>query len=386
MGASLELGAQVARAFVPGHVVPALLHLRKIVRPKSRVCALQGVRFSLDGERLRIDGTDLHATLSLETHLDALFASADFSAVLTLEPLVKAVKRARRGFELRLFERAAVVNVDGVASTIPFASGDDFPEPQSPDYVLAELSIDLGSLIDAITFSSAFTVQETREPLLDSVCLDVDERGELSVVGTDGYRLGVARPSSTPCAVTERACRMVLPRGGADVLRGLLSPKGELEVTTATLAIGKRVSTLKWGEYTLTFTGATGFPAWRALAEQPFSASVRVDADVIGKAVSAKRAARAMTLCSAGRDTLCLGSGKPGERVRGVPAAIDGDFPTIGFAPAHMQAVADHFDGEVSILARSPVMPAMVLRATEAAQAARARRFALLMPVRITRA
>jgi hypothetical protein len=107
---------------------------------------------------------------------------------------------------------------------------------------------------------------------------------------------------------------------------------------------------------------------------------------VIGKAVSAKRAARAMTLCSAGRDTLCLGSGKPGERVRGVPAAIDGDFPTMGFAPAHMQAVADHFDGEVSILARSPVMPAMVLRATEAAQAARARRFALLMPVRITRA
>lgn len=362
----VEAAVKKGSVFMPVRVVAALGVLRKIVRERVRICALRGVRISLEGDRLRIEGTDLQTSVVYDTETEELFDLPDFSVVVQLEDLWNAVRRCTRGFRLDIYDDRADVTVDREPTHLGVAEGADFPAMPGPSPVRAAASTAPAILASGVAFASGFSTNGTRDEVLDSVSVAIDAAQGLAIAGTDGFQLGVAQLESE-VATWSRRESATIPHSAMDVLRGLAAEAdGRVDVE-----LGDTHGQIRWCEFAMRFRLRPAPPWQRALPDGTADASAIVDASALLNVLGAKGGV--VTLV-AGEGALTVSGGRRQRHT--LVAKVQGAFDDVRIDRSRLQLIAKHAGEEISVHVRAGATPIVL----EAAQPQATRFYGVIMP------
>lgn len=194
---------------------------------------LTGVRMQAEGERLRVTATDLETYVSCTI---AARVAKGFDVIVNARRLQRIVKEAAGPLEFRLEEAPLASEQDKLLlswgrtiaslSTMPV---EEWPRPPAVEGATFTLG---AADIDRVRRLSMFCSGDDARPILTGMYFS---KG--SIVGTDSYRLGIARLD------VEFDHQFLLP---SSVVRFL--PPRMLDTETATVTVGERDCMIEVGE------------------------------------------------------------------------------------------------------------------------------------------
>lgn len=344
---------------------------RAVAHRGGSLPVLSGVRMELEGDGLRLTGSDLDLTVSVAATVSG---SDDGVAVLPARIASEVVRSLDSGrVEVTVDGDEAHIASGRFSSSIRLLPADEFPRlAQVTDDAVtlsaAELSAALIQVVRAASSDDA-------RPILTGVLM-ASEAGGLRLVATDSYRLAVRDLEGT--AVLEEGQSVLVP---SRALRELDRALTDGEVT---LRLGDREATFEVGSTRVTTRLIEGeFPNYRGLIPSTYPNRLVVAREALGDAVRRVRlmAREAtpvrLTMSSAGLELDAV-TQDVGQASETVDATYEGAELTVGFNPDYLLDGIEVAPGdEVSLETTDANKPA-VLRATE-----RSDFLYLLMPVRI---
>lgn len=255
-------------------LVDALATAQRATSSRSTLPVLAGLRASLTGDRLRLTGSDLDLTITVEI---VVGGGEDGVVVLPAKVVVDVVRSLEPG-RVDVTVDGDGARIEGGRSkfrvnTIP---SDEFPnlvEPDGEHVVLAasELADGLRQVVRAAS-------SDESRPVLTGVLLAAEGQG-LRMVSTDSYRLAVRDlPGST--ALREGQTVLVPSRALTELARALD------DQTEVTLVLGERDASFQVGDLHVTTRLIEGeFPNYRGLIPDSQPNRLEVDRQALLDAV-----------------------------------------------------------------------------------------------------
>ncbi len=235
-------------------LVDALATAQRATSTRATLPVLSGLRLSLEGNQLRLTGSDLDLTITTEITVSG---GNDGVAVLPAKMVVDIV-RSLEGGAVELDTEGDEAHISGGRSnfklhTIP---ADEFPNLIDPDGEQVVLqAADLAEGLKQVV--RAASTDESR-PILTGVLLAAEGQG-LRMVSTDSYRLAVRDLPGTT-ALREGQTVLVPSRALNELARVLQDD------TDVRLVLGERDASFSVGELHLTTRLIEGeFPNYRGL-------------------------------------------------------------------------------------------------------------------------
>ncbi len=334
---------------------------------------LTGVRVSLDGDHLRLTGTDLELTISTDLEVAG---SADGAVVLPARLASEIVRSLPPGaVEISVADEEARIAAGRSEFTLRLLPADEFPrvpEPGGEPVTLptAELAGALAQVVPAASRDDA-------RPILTGVLLAAEHDG-LRLVATDSFRLAV-RDLAGATVLGEGQSVLVPSRALGELARVLGSSQ------TVQVRFGERDAGFEVGSVRLTTSLIEGeFPNYRSLIPQTQANRLTVGREALLEAVRRVRLlAREATpvrlaMSSDGLDLVAI-TQDVGQAHESLDAKFEGVELTVAFNPEFLlQGVEVAPGDEVTVETVDALKPAIV-RSPEHAEF-----LYLLMPVRVS--
>lgn len=336
---------------------------------------LSGVRVELGGDRLRLTGTDLELTISVEVPVSG---GGDGVAVLPgrlASEIVRALPAGSVDVEVDADE--ARISAGRSEFSLRVLPADEFPrvnEPGGEPVTLAstELTTALSQVVRAASSDDA-------RPILTGVLLAAEATG-LRLVATDSYRLAVRDLPGT--TVLAEGQKVLVPSRALQELARVLSAT---EADSLTVRLGERDASFEVGSTRLTTVLIEGeFPPYERLIPQTQSNRLTVGREVLLEAVRrVKLLAREATpvrlaMSSDGLELVAI-TQDVGQAHESLDAKFEGTDLTVAFNPEYLvQGIEVAPGDEITIETVDALKPAL-LRSVEHADF-----LYLLMPVRVS--
>ena len=334
---------------------------------------LSGVRVELTGDRLRLTGTDLELTISVEV---AVSGDGDGVAVLPGR-LASDIVRALPGGSVDVEVDADEARISAGRSefSLRVLPADEFPrvtEPGGEPVTLAsaELATALAQVVRAASSDDA-------RPILTGVLLAAEPTG-LRLVATDSYRLAVRDLPGT--TVLAEGQHVLVPSRALQELARVLASGDSL-----TVRLGERDASFEVGGTRLTTVLIEGeFPPYERLIPQSQPNRLTVGREVLLDAVRrVKLLAREATpvrlgMSADGLDLVAI-TQDVGQAHESLDAKFEGTDLTVAFNPEYLvQGIEVAPGDEISIETVDALKPA-ILRCPDHPDF-----LYLLMPVRVS--
>lgn len=338
---------------------------------------LAGVRFDLHGDQLRLTGTDLELTITVET---TVAGETDGVAVLQgriASDLVKSLEAGRVVITAEADE--AHISAGRFASSMRLLPAEEYPRlPEAAADAVTLSSADLAEALHQVV--RAASTDDSR-PILTGVLMAAEDGG-LRLVATDSYRLAVRDLPGT--SVLREDQSVLVPSRALREVERLVGGADEL-----TLRLGERDATFEVrsgsGVIRLTTRLIEGdFPNYRGLipASQPNRLTVGREA-LLDAARRVRLMAREATpvrlaMNSEGLELVAI-TQDVGQAHEQLDAGYDGSELTVAFNPEYLLDGVEVASGDEIVLETLDAQKPAVLRGTD-----RGDFLYLLMPVRVS--
>jgi DNA polymerase-3 subunit beta len=333
---------------------------------------LSGVRIDLQGDQLRVTGTDLELTIVVE---ETVHGDGDGVTVLPARLTADIVRSLASG---AITVEADQDDVHITAGRSQFQvrplSADDFP--RLPDVSADAVTLPVDTFGAALRQVARAASSDESRPLLTGVLLAAEEDG-LRLVATDSYRLAVRDLPGT--TVLREGQKVLVPSRALNELARLVPSSGHI-----TLLLGEREATFEVGKARLTTRLIEGeFPNYRQLIPQHYPNRLTVEREALLEAVSrVKLLARDSTpirlAMSADGLELTATTQDIGQAAESHDAKYEGAEMVVAFNPDYLSAGVDAVAADEVVLETLDALKPAVLRAGDASDF-----LYLLMPVRV---
>jgi len=227
---------------------------RAVANRGGALPVLSGIRFELEGDRLKLTGSDLELTIGVELEVSG---GTDGVAVLPARVAVDVVRSLEPGaVEITVEGEEAHISAGRFQSAIRLLPADEFPRLALPaeEAVTLEAEDFATALHQVVPAASA----DDARPILTGVLLAAEGTG-LRLVATDSYRLAVRDLPGT--SVLREGQNVLVPSRALRELERLLGSTDQI-----TLRLGDREATFEVGGTRLTTRLIEGeFPNYRGL-------------------------------------------------------------------------------------------------------------------------
>jgi DNA polymerase-3 subunit beta len=334
---------------------------------------LSGVQVQLSGDQLRITGTDLELTISVEVTV----SGTDDGVVILPGRLAADIVRALPGgsVEVEVSDDEARISAGRSEFSLRVLPVDEFPrltEAAGAPVTLASAEL-AGALSQVVRAASS----DDARPILTGVLL-TSEAGGLRLVATDSYRLAIRDLPGT--TVLGEGQHVLVPSRALQELARVLSG-GD----TLTVRLGEREASFEVGGTRLTTVLIEGeFPPYERLIPQAQPNRLTVGREVLLDAVRrVKLLAREATpvrlaMSSDGLELVAV-TQDVGQAHESLDAKFEGTDLTVAFNPEYLvQGIEVAPGDEVTIETVDALKPAL-LRVPEHPEF-----LYLLMPVRVS--
>lgn len=335
---------------------------------------LSGVRVELAGDQLRLTGTDLELTISVEVPVSG---SADGVTVLPGRLASDIVRALPAGsVEVEVDAEEARISAGRSEFSLRVLPADEFPRLAEPvgDAVALD-STDLALALNQVVRAAS---SDDARPILTGVLLTAHEGG-LRLVATDSYRLAVRDLPGT--TVLDEGQHVLIPSRALQELSRVLSGGDSLSVR-----LGARDASFEVGGTRLTTVLIEGeFPPYERLIPQAQPNRLTVGREALLEAVRrvkllAREATPVRLAMSADGLELVAVTQDVGQAHESLDAKFEGaDALTVAFNPEYLlQGIEVAPGDEVTIETVDALKPAL-LRVPEHPEF-----LYLLMPVRVS--
>jgi DNA polymerase III subunit beta len=333
---------------------------------------LSGVRIDLQGDQLRVTGTDLELTIAMEV---TVAGDGDGVTVLPARLTADIVRSLGSGAVTIEADQDDVHITAGRSQfQVRPLSADDFP--RLPDFAADAVTLPVETFGAALRQVARAASSDESRPLLTGVLLAAEEDG-LRLVATDSYRLAVRDLPGT--TVLREGQKVLVPSRALNELARLVPSSDHI-----TLLLGEREATFEVGSARLTTRLIEGeFPNYRQLIPQHYPNRLTVERDALLEAVSrVKLLARDSTpirlAMSADGLELTATTQDIGQAVESLDAKYEGAEMVVAFNPDYLSAGVDAVAADEVVLETLDALKPAVLRAGDAGDF-----LYLLMPVRV---
>ncbi len=354
-------------------LLDALSTAGRAVGARAGNVALSGLHLQLEGDRLRVTGSDLDLTISRE-----LTVGGDTDGVAVIpSKLIADIVRALGPGAVDVVAESDEVQITAGRSefsirTIP---ADDFPRIDTP--AANEVTLSSEDLSDALKQVVKAASGDDSRPILTGVLLAAEGEG-LRLVSTDSYRLAVRDLPGTSVLETDQSV-LVPSRALAELTRAL----GEHE--TVALRLGERDASFEVGGTKVVTRLIEGeFPNYRGLIPDTYPNQLTVGR---GELLDAVRRVRLMAqeatpirlnMNADGLELVAV-TQDVGQAQEALDASYEGEALTVAFNPDYLIDGIEVTPGEeITLQTVDPLKPA-VMRGAESADF-----LYLLMPVRVS--
>ena len=164
-----------------------LARATRAVGTRAPVEVLQGILCEVQGNRLRVTGSDLEMTVHTSLEVEAL---EEGRAVIPARLAAEAVRKLPAGaVTIRTNEGEVEITGNGPSFRLRQLAVDDFPRLEGEDSV-GGIQVDGDEVVRAIGQVSVAASHDDARPILTGVLFEPNE-GALRLVATDSYRLAV---------------------------------------------------------------------------------------------------------------------------------------------------------------------------------------------------
>ncbi|HYI62184.1 MAG TPA: DNA polymerase III subunit beta [Acidimicrobiales bacterium] len=345
---------------------------RAVANRGGALPVLSGVRLELEGDTLRLTGSDLDLTVSVTTQVAG---QADGVAVMPAKIASDVVRSLDSGrVEIAVEGDEAQITSGRFTSSIRLLPADEFPRLGAPaEHAVTLAGADLSEALSQVVPAAS---SDDARPILTGVLMAA-ESGGLRLVATDSYRLAVRDLEGR--AVLEEGQSVLVPsRALRELVRALDDDKD------VTLRLGEREATFEVGSTRVTTRLIEGeFPNYRGLIPSSYPNRMVVSRAALGDAVRrvrlmAREATPVRLTMGPGGLELDAVTQDVGQASEAVEATFDGAELTVGFNPEYLLDGIEVAPGDEVALETTDANKPAVLRAT-----GRSDFLYLLMPVRI---
>lgn len=334
---------------------------------------LSGIHATLEGDRLRLIGSDLDLTietvLTVNGEQDGV---AVFPARLTTD-IVRALEPGAVGFEIEGDEANLIAGRSHF--TVRLLPADDYP--RLTDSEQDPVSFDASLIAEALRQVVRAASHDDARPILTGVLL-VAEGEELRLVATDSYRLALC--DVTGSLKLAEGQSVLIPSKALGELVRIIGTEGTVE-----LRLGERDATFGVGSLKLTTRLIEGeFPNYRQLIPTSSPNRVVIGREVLIDAIKrvklmAKESTPIRLSLSGNSVELLAITQDVGQAEELVDASYEGEEMIIAFNPEYLIDGIDAISGdEVSIETIDGLKPAVIRSIKDD------NFLYLLMPVRIS--
>jgi DNA polymerase-3 subunit beta len=335
---------------------------------------LSGLRLELTGDRLKVVGTDLDLTITV----NALVSGLGDGVIVAPGRLVTDIVRALE---------PGVVSLEADDDDLRITSGrsqfsvrthpaGDFPRLPAPSGETVTLPVD--GLADALRQVVRAASSEDSRPILTGVLMAAEGEG-LRLVSTDSYRLAVRDLAGVGVLAADQ--RVLVPSRALNELGRLLGGAGDVA-----LRLGQHDATFTTGDVAVTTRLIEGeFPNYRQLipASYPNKLTVGKD-DLLGAVRRVKLLARDPTTpvrieLRADGIRLTVATNDWGTAAEDVDAKYEGADMLVAFNPAYLIDGVEAISGDEVVLSTLDALKPATLTPTEGDDY-----LYLLMPVRVS--
>jgi len=354
-------------------LVEALSAAGRASSPKAQLRVLSGLRFELRGDRLRVTGSDLELTVTID--LDVA-GSDDGVAVLPAKLVTDIVRNLEPGaVEVDTTPDRSRISGGRSEFTLNSIPHDEFPAP--PELEGERVTVSGAQFADGLRqVVGAASTDESRR-VLTGVLLAA-EAGGLRMVSTDSYRLAFREfPGTTVLAEGQR---VNVPSRALQELARSLESDDEVEVVLADNQVSFRVG----GFHLASWLIKEEFPDYDKLIPGEMPNELLIDRQVLQDAIRRVRLMARnnspihLSMTENGL-SLTAKNAEDGEANEEVDATYNGESLVVAFNPEYlMDGLEVAGSDEVVLQTRDPQKPA-VLRPVGSDDF-----LYLLMPVRVS--
>jgi DNA polymerase-3 subunit beta len=248
-----------------------LARATRAVGTRAPVEVLQGILCEVQGNRLRVTGSDLEMTVHTSLEVEAL---EEGRAVIPARLAAEAVRKLPAGaVTIRTDEGEVEITGNGPSFRLRQLAVDDFPRLESED-ASGGIEVDGDEVVRAISQVSVAASHDDARPILTGVLFEPNE-GALRLVATDSYRLAV------------RDLPGVEPGGSGLVpVRGLRELGRTIGAEKIDVNVGEREASFSSGRGSLTVRLIEGaFPNYRQLIPDTYTNRLTVTKSALLDAV-----------------------------------------------------------------------------------------------------
>jgi len=336
---------------------------------------LSGVRLEVSGDQLRVTGTDLDLTISVEV---TVAGSADGLVVAPGRLLTDIVRAVEPGaVVLESDDEQLRINAGRSQFSVRTHAAADFP--RLPVASGDSVTLPTEGLVEALRQVVRAASGEDSRPILTGVLMAA-EGGGLRLVATDSYRLAVRDLPGV--GVLSEGQKVLVPSRALGELQRLLG-SGTPEVT---LRLGQHDATFSTGAVTLTTRLIEGeFPNYRQLIPENYPNRLLVAREALLDAVRrvkllARDATTPVRIALRGDGVeLTVITTDWGTATEDVDAKYEGAEMTVAFNPTYLIDGVEAIVGDEVVLDTLDALKPATLRPTDNADY-----LYLLMPVRVS--
>lgn len=218
--------------------------IKGVINSKNTLPILDNFLFTMEGNTLKIEASDLETTLETSLELENVQGSGVIAIeAKRLTEMLNLFSDEPLTFKIDLSNNHIKIHSSSGAYSLAGTSGDDFPRTQDLDENKSSFSIPSRYLLKGITSSVFATADEDTRPILNGILFELTEE-HFRLVATDAHKL--SRYTRTDVKI-DKPASFVFPKKPATILKNILTKdsSGDVAIVTDSKQVIVNVGSIK---------------------------------------------------------------------------------------------------------------------------------------------